>query len=117
MGLGTSTEERRVLGWIAVSGEDDQPHRPVNVPSAEFPQYDLAITVPLRGYNGQPPQAPIVVNTRYMIAYPGRLAARPATGERQVPPDSKPVLPSDAEAIVYGHGSDSPLEEAIDLTH
>src|SRR5260370_3353779 len=52
-----------------------------------------------------------------MIAYPGRLAARPATGERQVPPDCKPVLPSDAEVIVYVHGMDSRLEEALDLTH
>src|SRR5262249_33886635 len=48
--------ERRKLGWIAVSGEDDQPHRPVNVPSGEFTQYDLAVKV--KG---------ITVNTRYMI--------------------------------------------------
>ncbi|HVH71585.1 MAG TPA: hypothetical protein VNB49_10795, partial [Candidatus Dormibacteraeota bacterium] len=37
------SSDRGPLGYIAVSGEDDQPHRPVNVPSAEFPQYDLDV--------------------------------------------------------------------------
>jgi pimeloyl-ACP methyl ester carboxylesterase len=55
--------ERQPLGYIAVSGEDDQPHRPVNVPSAEFPQYDLDVQVPV------PNAAPILVHTRYMIAH------------------------------------------------
>lgn len=39
------TTERQALGWIAVSGEDDQPHRPVNVPSSDHPQYDLDVSV------------------------------------------------------------------------
>jgi hypothetical protein len=34
---------RSTLGWIAVSGEDDPPHRPVNAPSAPYPQYDLTV--------------------------------------------------------------------------
>ena len=33
------------LGWITVSGEDDLPHRPVNVPRTQFPQCDLFFTV------------------------------------------------------------------------
>ena len=37
---------RTTLGWIAVSGFDDTPHRPVNVPTAPYPQYDLDVTVP-----------------------------------------------------------------------
>src|SRR5262249_44995857 len=31
------TAHRDELGWIAVEGEDDPPHRPVNVPSAPIP--------------------------------------------------------------------------------
>src|SRR3984885_7663143 len=65
------TAERNALGWIAVSGEDDSPHRPVNVPSSDFPQYDLVVPVPLT-----PPGQPVVsVHTRYTIAQsqiPGR---------------------------------------------
>jgi hypothetical protein len=65
------TAERNALGWIAVSGEDDSPHRPVNVPSSDFPQYDLLVPVPL-----SPPGQPVVsVHTRYTIAQsqmPGR---------------------------------------------
>ena len=60
-------KRRSALGWIAVSGEDDQPHRPVNVPSAEFPQYALQVKVQSRIKPGIPGQ--IVVNTRYMIAH------------------------------------------------
>src|SRR4029450_12156971 len=30
---------RAELGWIAVEAEDDPPHRPVNIPSAPYPQY------------------------------------------------------------------------------
>jgi hypothetical protein len=65
------TAERTALGWIAVSGEDDSPHRPVNVPASDFPQFDLLVNVetPL----GPAPSVP--VHTRYTIAQsqiPGR---------------------------------------------
>jgi hypothetical protein len=58
------TAERNALGWIAVSGENDSPHRPVNVPSSDFPQFDLQVNVetPL----GPAPSVP--VHTRYTIA-------------------------------------------------
>lgn len=149
--------------YIAVSGEDDQPHRPVNVPSAEFPQYDLDVSVPRP--NGQPP---LVVHTRYMIAHtvvpPGAELARCPTGQmldrraavklrtvpteqapvaapsagvkrtvpaagaavlapnadgklRTIPAERAAVLAPDAEVILYVHGMDSSLEEAMDLTH
>ncbi len=49
--------KRAQMGWIAVSGEDDTPHRPVNVPTAPFPQYDLPVDV-----NG------LTKVTRYMVA-------------------------------------------------
>ena len=68
------TAERNALGYIAVSGEDDSPHRPVNVPSSDYPQYDLQVSV-------EAPRAPpglpkvVSVHTRYTIAQsqiPGR---------------------------------------------
>ena len=34
---------RKNLGWITVSGEDDPPHRPVNVPAANYPQFNLDV--------------------------------------------------------------------------
>jgi hypothetical protein len=50
---------RADLGWIAVSGEDDPPHRPVNTTSAPYPQYDLSVAS-----HGQSFQI------RYMVASP-----------------------------------------------
>lgn len=58
--------ERNALGWIAVSGEDDSPHRPVDVPSSDFPQFDLLVNV---GAKFSPlPQKQLAVHTRYTIA-------------------------------------------------
>ncbi|HVN63799.1 MAG TPA: hypothetical protein VMT58_04130, partial [Candidatus Binataceae bacterium] len=51
---------RRRLGWMGASGEDDLPHRPVNIPSAPFPQFSLPLEV-----NGQR------VVGRYLIASSG----------------------------------------------
>ncbi|MDQ6886124.1 MAG: hypothetical protein M3068_02405 [Gemmatimonadota bacterium] len=101
--------------YIAVSGEDDQPHRPVNAPSAEFPQYDLNVTVP------RPGGPPLVVHTRYMIAHTvvpqgAERTSCAATG-RTIPADRTPVLAPDAEVFLFIHGMDSRLEEAMDLTH
>jgi pimeloyl-ACP methyl ester carboxylesterase len=125
--------DRGPLQYIAVSGEDDQPHRPVNVPSAEFPQYDLDVQVPV------PNGAPIVVHTRYMIAHtrpleavqmsprakqtlpgglaPGALQALSAAQARTLPADLAPVLAPDAIVFLYIPGMDSNLEEALDVTH
>ena len=107
--------ERNALGYIAVSGEDDQPHRPVNVPSAEFPQYDLDVLVP------RPSGPPLSVHTRYMIAHTfppagDQLASCASTG-RNIPVDRAPVLAPDAIVFLYIHGMDSRLEEALDLAH
>ena len=107
--------ERKALGWIAVSGEDDQPYRPVNVPSSKFPQFELKVDVPI--FN-------IAINTRYMIAHARNTPAfaRPATplvdggpGLR-VPAEPLPGLARDAQVILFLHGGDSRLEEAGDLT-
>jgi hypothetical protein len=57
--------ERNALGWIAVSGEDDSPHRPVNVSSSDFPQYDLNVPVETPFWG---PTVQVSVHTRYTIA-------------------------------------------------
>ena len=59
------SKERLELGWIAVSGEDDSPHRPVNVPSSDFPQYDIDVEVPAPLAAGS---KTVTVRTRYWIA-------------------------------------------------
>jgi len=80
---------RSKLGWIAVSGEDDPPDRPVNVPSgipifdangnqvSAYPQYDLPITMcppqtgsPYQPYAWCPQGTPngISFKIRYTIA-------------------------------------------------
>jgi pimeloyl-ACP methyl ester carboxylesterase len=71
---------RAQMGWIAVSGEDDTPHRPVNVPTAPYPQYDLPVTV-------TGPSGPVTATTRYMVAsYLGFLGP-------DAPPYGFPPLP------------------------
>jgi len=57
------TKDRIDLGWIAVSGEDDSPHRPVNAPSSDFPQYNIDVDVPLASGTKT-----VKVRTRYVIA-------------------------------------------------
>jgi alpha-beta hydrolase superfamily lysophospholipase len=97
------------LGWIAVSGEDDLPHRPVNVPRTPFPQHDLYLAV-----TGD--LLPIAIQTRFAVAtaeVPEPVpAARPT---RDLPPLPDLEIPPDDRIILFMHGSDSRLEEANDL--
>lgn len=51
-------------GWIAVSGEDDTPHRPVNVTTAPFSQFDIPVPVTVNGQS-------FSLTTRYMLAAVG----------------------------------------------
>jgi hypothetical protein len=104
--------ERQRLGWVAVSGEDDQPYRPINVPSTKYPQFDARVEVP---------KFRIPINTRYMIAHRTAPAAAPGAvlvdgGSRKVPGDPVPALAPDAEVILFVHGMDSRVEEAEQLT-
>ncbi|HYJ90570.1 MAG TPA: hypothetical protein VEV84_04625, partial [Pyrinomonadaceae bacterium] len=71
------TNERNALGWIAVSGEDDQPHRPVNVPSSDYPQYDMPVTVETPMSTGA--SRSVTVLTRYTIAQ-----SRPSGGGKNL---------------------------------
>jgi pimeloyl-ACP methyl ester carboxylesterase len=89
--------KRRGLNWIAVSGEDDQAHRPVNIPSLPFPQYN--IMVPVRAPNG----TTVHVNTRYAIA---------STKPQATP---HPHIPASDVVLLFIHGDSSRLEEARPL--
>jgi pimeloyl-ACP methyl ester carboxylesterase len=103
--LPASYKLRGTLGWIAVSGEDDAPARPVNVPSgipiwtsdgktqvASYPQYDLTVTMcPYVNVNHEfiPPYEPfpcqpgswgsVPITVRYTIASPGPPPKPPLT--------------------------------------
>ena len=125
-------QTRASLGWVAVSGEDDAPHRPVNVPSAVFPQFTLSVTVPCF----QPPTATastsiriVTVQTRYSVAsssmpalpagYPSPMQQTAIAGgpdnHRSFPDDVAPVIPATDEVILFIHGQDSRLEEFGDV--
>ncbi|HYT68953.1 MAG TPA: PAN domain-containing protein [Vicinamibacterales bacterium] len=109
--------ERRALGWVAVSGEDDQPYLPVNVPGTEgrgrasYPLFHIPVTT--RG---------ITVTTRYMIAhanptvFPQPRPLLEMSPGRTVRAEPLPALAPDAEVILFIHGMDSRVEEALQLT-
>lgn len=74
---------RAKLGWIAVSGEDDPPARPVNVPSgipifgpdgkqiSTYPQYEIPVTMcrnTNKPYVPHPCSKGVTFNIRYTVA-------------------------------------------------
>jgi len=94
---------RQTLGWIAVSGEDDPPDRPVNVPSgipifdqignqiSAYPQFDLSITTCRAPDPTVPPSclaanavntAPVTVSMQ--IRY--TIASSDSAGPSRIPP-------------------------------
>lgn len=107
-----ASPDRQALGWLAVSGEDDQPYRPVNVPSTKFPQFNVKVDVL---------KFKIPVGTRYMIAHKkppkfARSAPLVDGGARKVQGDLLPAIAADAQVILFIHGMDSRVEEAEKLT-
>ena len=97
---------RSPLGWIAVSGEDDTPHRPVNVPAPPHEQYEIPVTV-----------GGITVQTRFFIAND---ATGPAPLPNQpilllLPQDSVPTIPAGNQVILFLHGHSSSAEEALPI--
>jgi pimeloyl-ACP methyl ester carboxylesterase len=93
---------RNELGWIAISGQDDPPHRPVNVLSAPFAQRNA--TVRVRG---------IDVLTRYMVAS-RHIADDDPVDLRTVPPEREhPLIIGDVVLFIHGHSSS--VEEALTL--
>ena len=110
--------EREALGWIAVTAEDDPPHRPVNVGSALFPQYNLTVQV------GTTPVTP--VTTRFVVAsrqfqdeYPVKLAEVPPQTPTSAgaPPDpsQRAIPPITGDVVLFIHGHSSSAEEAMPL--
>src|SRR5262249_34336546 len=62
--LPPDSPQRQALGWIAVSGEDDQPYLPVDVPGTEGPgraSYPL-FHIPVTTHG-------IAITSRYLIAH------------------------------------------------
>jgi pimeloyl-ACP methyl ester carboxylesterase len=95
---------RAPLGWIAVSGEDDKPHRPVNVAPPPFEQFEIPVTT-----HG------VTVQTRFFIASAVEDSAPagilPST--RALPPDPVPLVPDGHQVILFLHGHSSGAEEAL----
>ncbi|HEX3127576.1 MAG TPA: alpha/beta fold hydrolase [Thermoanaerobaculia bacterium] len=93
------------LGWIAVSAEDDTPHRPVNVPAPPFEQYEVQVAT-----------GGVSVRTRYFVASPQPSpAAIRLPGSRPLPNDPVPNIPPDQEILLFLHGHSSGAEEALDI--
>jgi hypothetical protein len=105
---------RKALGWAAVSGEDDKPLRPVNVPTAPFPQFNVKVDT--KGIAGPYNE----VNTRYFIAHarPPAFRFTPAKGQGpyQLAGEPVPEFAPDAQIVLFIHGMDSRAEEALNLT-
>ena len=105
------TATRPALGWIAVSGEDDMPHRPTNVPAPPFEQYEIPVTVPATGSHPE-----LTLQTRFLIASPAAPAsARTPHTLRELPPDPEPEVPDGNNVILFLHGHVSGAEEALTL--
>ena len=103
------TATRPALGWVAVSGEDDMPHRPTNVPAPPFEQYEIPVTVPATGSHPE-----LTLQTRFLIASPAvPAAARSPHTLRELPPDPEPHVPDGNNVILFLHGHVSGAEEAL----
>jgi pimeloyl-ACP methyl ester carboxylesterase len=92
-------------GWIAVSGEDDPPDYPVNVPIAPYPQFHQPITVaaPAAPWENRP-TTNIDLTIRYFLA-----------SNRDPGAAQAPSIPPGDEVILYIHGEGSRAEEACDV--
>jgi pimeloyl-ACP methyl ester carboxylesterase len=129
--------------WIAVSGFDDTPHRPVNVPTAPYPQFDI----PAFNVTKTDLVTNISVTTRYMVASagtfigpndptmssftdpdpgilqpppPSPVSAQPPFSPSPAPrtiPQDQPVIPAGNQVIIYIHGGGSRAEEAVGLAN
>jgi pimeloyl-ACP methyl ester carboxylesterase len=109
--LADRTATRAALGWVAVSGEDDMPHRPVNVPAPPYEQYEIPVTVPATGSHPE-----LTLQTRFLIASPAVAAAAPTPHTlRELPPNPQPRVPDGHGVILFLHGHVSGAEEALTL--
>ena len=101
---------RALLGWIAVSGEDDLPHRPVNLPAPALPGGPLLeqFEIPVRLMG-------MTIRTRFFISSAVEDAAPAAIAEatRALPTDPVPSVPAGHEVILSLHGHSSSAEEPL----
>jgi pimeloyl-ACP methyl ester carboxylesterase len=98
-------ELREPVGWIAVSAEDDTPHRPVNMPDPPWEQYEIPVSA-----------GGITLATRFFLASAEEpTIAQIAPQNRQLPPDPTPGIPADHEVLLFLHGHSSGAEEALDI--
>lgn len=105
------TATRASLGWIAVSSDDDMPHRPTNVPPPPFEQHEISVTVPGRGSF-----ASVTVQTRFFIASPpGVVSASPSHTLRELPPEPQPNVPDGNHVILFLHGHSSGADEVLPI--
>jgi pimeloyl-ACP methyl ester carboxylesterase len=97
---------REPLGWIAVSGEDDKPHRPVNNDPPPFEQFEVAVKS-----HGQ------TFQTRFFIAsaVKGPTPSAIPVSTRALPPDPVPSIPTGHKVILFLHGHSSGAEEALEI--
>ncbi len=101
---------RSELGWIAVSAEDDTPHRPVNVPTLPFEQHEISVTAA----SNLPGAPSVTLNTRFYIAsaVEDTAPAPDPPDSRALPPDPTPHVPDGHEVILFLHGDCSSADEA-----
>lgn len=99
---------RPELGWIAVCGNEDPPHRPVNVPVTEYPQFDLDVSVEPPRLRNQ------VVRTRAMIAVDEAPDHGPVRYDALIG-DPLPTIAANVPLVLFLHGHSSRLEEVDSL--
>lgn len=104
-------DARPELEHIAVSGEDDPPGRPVNIPIGAFPQTDL--TVPVALGDG----LVLSLRTRVLVASTDEVPEPelPDSLTDAAPPTLAPVVP-DGPVLVFVHGHSSLAEEGAALS-
>ena len=100
---------RKDLWWIAVSGESDPPHRPVNIPPAPYPQYNMTVRVSGRTFTTQN------VTTRYVVFSNSITDNYPVPAVlNTIPPDRDlPLIVGDIVLFIAGHSSSAEEAEGI----
>lgn len=107
--------DRASLGWIAVSAEDDPPHRPVNTPPSRYRQFDLEVAVQgTRHARGRTVRSRFALARRQADAPPA-MTVDAGVARRMPPPELSPVLGDGERLILFIHGHSSQAEEFEDL--
>jgi hypothetical protein len=78
---------REGAGWIAVSGEDDTPQRPVNVATAPFQQFDIPVPVSVNGQS-------FTLTTRFSLMSQFTELSPPSLCSLGCLPQSPPSIPA-----------------------